>query len=357
MSRSEILAAGKDVMDWVRKGGKPDKPPRSRIWLYRWRAFWLERHYRIMAMPDSSAPRFNYIDGAGLVFIMGFWRAGTTLLHELLATLPGFAAPATWQCMDPSAMVLPWRPNPSIPVQRPMDQVMVSTESPQEDEFALMAMGVPSLYLGFLDPRRLPELTSLLDQDYWIGPGRRWISTLETFLAWCSKEQPRHLVVKSPNHLFRYRALAARYPEAKFIWLLRSPVSLWRSNLTMWTAMVDRYALWKHAGSEIQTFLAVALECYRSLLVDLKEEGFPANHRVLSYEDLLDDPGPELDQLLDFLGLAQDASWLENAIGRVRPSPERTQHGFTEGSPMDLLAEIGDLQRRISSSRARPLRR
>ncbi len=112
-------------------------------------------------------------------------------------------------------------------MRRPMDQVLVSGDSPQEDEFALMAMGVPSVYCGFLDPRRLPTLEEILDQAHWLSTGPFWQQTLESFLSWCKEEGRDRLVVKSPNHLFRYRALALRYPRARFVWILRSPAQLW----------------------------------------------------------------------------------------------------------------------------------
>ena len=66
-------------------------------------------------------------------------------------------------------------------MQRPMDQVTIRADSPQEDEFALTAMGVPSVYRGFLDPRRLPELKSLLDPIFWAEADPSWLKKLEDF--------------------------------------------------------------------------------------------------------------------------------------------------------------------------------
>src|SRR5262245_4144900 len=46
---------------------------------------------RISATPIVHAP----------VFILGHWRAGTTLLHELLGSDPRHACPTTYECFAP----------------------------------------------------------------------------------------------------------------------------------------------------------------------------------------------------------------------------------------------------------------
>ncbi|MEO8496424.1 MAG: sulfotransferase, partial [Planctomycetota bacterium] len=40
------------------------------------------------------------------VFIIGHWRTGTTLLHELLALDPGHTCPTNYQCFVPSHFLL-----------------------------------------------------------------------------------------------------------------------------------------------------------------------------------------------------------------------------------------------------------
>ena len=40
------------------------------------------------------------------IFILGHWRTGTTLLHELLVQDERHAFPTTYQCMDPNHFLL-----------------------------------------------------------------------------------------------------------------------------------------------------------------------------------------------------------------------------------------------------------
>ena len=58
MSGSPLLAAGRDLTDWLCLGGKPDNAPAAVLWLYRWRAFWLERSYSLLQNTGLAAQTF-----------------------------------------------------------------------------------------------------------------------------------------------------------------------------------------------------------------------------------------------------------------------------------------------------------
>lgn len=115
------------------------------------------------------------------VVIVGLWRSGTTLMHELLAAATGFSAPQTWQCMNAANFRLQGQPEGISVVPRPMDGMVVSAASPQEDEFALLTLGVPSAYRAFLMPHRLAALHFTLDQSHWRNDSA-WLEIWEDFL-------------------------------------------------------------------------------------------------------------------------------------------------------------------------------
>src|SRR5262249_40915733 len=86
------------------------------------------------------------------VFIIGHWRSGTTLLHELLIQDRRHAYPNTYQCLEPNHPLVSERLVKAtmpflMPRRRPMDNMAAGWERPQEDEFALAMMGQPSPYL------------------------------------------------------------------------------------------------------------------------------------------------------------------------------------------------------------------
>jgi hypothetical protein len=353
LSGRPLLAAGRDLTDWLCLGGIPDHAPRTALWLYRWRAFWLERSYSLLQRTGPSLQDFPFPEGEGLIFIQGFWRAGTTLFHELLAELPNCAAPRTWQCMDPSAMLTPaGRPSGADAIRRPMDRVIITADSPQEDEFALMAMGVPSVYSGFLDPRRLPELKRLLDPFFWMQADPRWLSTLEAFLAWCREPTRKFLIVKSPNHVFRSPALLTHFSRARFVWILRDPTEIWRSNLKMWRAMIGRYSLWSAQNGELEDFLEAALLAYSNLLEDAYVKGSFRNQPAFSYEALVKDPATVLPAFMNRLGLGAWESMDEKLKTRLLARPQESKENSLppNETPIAILGRLKEIQEAILGS-------
>src|SRR5262249_32655736 len=99
------------------------------------------------------------------IFIIGHWRTGTTLLHELLILDEQHTFPNTYECLEPNHFLLTenlvkrflWF---LVPAHRPMDNMRAGWDRPQEDEFALCMMGQPSPYLMIAFPNRPP-----IDQD------------------------------------------------------------------------------------------------------------------------------------------------------------------------------------------------
>lgn len=354
MSKPAILPAGRELTDWIRTGGKPERASSSILWLYRWRALWLERSYQALLNSGPAAAPFPFADGEGLVFVQGFWRSGTTLLHEILSELPGCTAPRTWQCMDPSAMLTSAaQPRTNQSVQRPMDEVTISLFSPQEDEFALLALGCPSVYRGFLNPRRLPELGPLTNPSYWATESQSWMKVLEAFLAWCRKPDQKRLILKSPNHAFRTFALAEHFPKARFVWILRDPAAVWESNLKMWRAMIERYGLWAVRGRELEEFLELALHAYADLLQAMWGKDCFRVRPAYSYEALIRDPKALLPRLVEELGIGP---WSElplelRASLLARPHSATEQRELSKDAPVALLRRLRDIQDMILHNR------
>jgi hypothetical protein len=203
------------------------------------------------------------------VFVLGLWRSGTTYLHDLLSACPDMLYPATWQCMNPASYRLQSPPARGVAVRRPMDGMTIDNFSPQEDEFALLALGVPSVYRGFLDPRRLPELTRWLEPDSWVSDRPDgWLDEWRQFLTGVADGRPGRLVLKSPNHSFRINALAEAFPAASYVWLARDPIATFLSNRKMWKAMFNRYALWAWDDRVLDEFLCHA---FRSTATCLRQ--------------------------------------------------------------------------------------
>jgi hypothetical protein len=271
-------------------------------WAYRWNQFWFEQNLKMLDASCSPEAALH-----PPVFIMGMWRSGTTFLHDLISTNRALLACTTWQCMNSSIHALR-RPPDVKPLTRPMDGLSISMESPQEDEFALLAQGVPSVYRGFFDPRRLSGLEEWLNPQSWADlPSETWWPRWRRFLASVQRGQDRRLVLKSPNHTFRLRAILRELPQSTFIWILRDPRQVFWSNVKMWKAMFKQYALWQPDEATLDSLLNHFLESalhYSSLALTEATSALPrAQLVVLHFDDLLERPLEVLERIHDQVSL------------------------------------------------------
>jgi hypothetical protein len=126
-----------------------------------------------------------------------------------------------------------------------MDDVQVSLNSPQEDEFGLLALGARSPYEGLLVPRRLREALLLADpHDLPLSDSQRWQQVFRYFLQCVAVScGGRPLVLKSPPHGYRLATLRALIPDARFVLIVRSPEIVFESAVRMWRSLCALYAL------------------------------------------------------------------------------------------------------------------
>ena len=252
-SVATVFPFGRESLNWVQQGGRPTRIGGMQRFMYRWQSYWFEHNLSLQRRlhPISISPF-----ATDPVFILGLWRSGTTFLHDLLGVCPGLICPATWQCMNPSNFRL--RPPPRVgkAMRRPMDGLVIDTFSPQEDEFALLALGAPSVYRGFFDPRRMEELAHWLDPDVWaVDRSINGMTPWREFLAGVAHGKEGRLLLKSPTHTFRIRALMKEFPGAAYVWLVRDPEEVLFSNRKMWVSMFRKYAFWEWDAAELDRFL------------------------------------------------------------------------------------------------------
>src|SRR4030095_4005713 len=104
------------------------------------------------------------------LFIIGHWRSGTTLLHELLTLDQRHTYPTTYECFFPNHFLLTeWYFTRlfrfAVPSRRPMDNMSMSWDRPQEDAFGLCNLGQPSPYLTIAFPNCRPQYPAYFDLE------------------------------------------------------------------------------------------------------------------------------------------------------------------------------------------------
>jgi omega-hydroxy-beta-dihydromenaquinone-9 sulfotransferase len=256
---------------------------------------------------------------AGSIFVLGYWRSGTTLLHEYLCHDDRFGFPSTYACMQPQHFVLTQPAalrRPLRAVRRPMDDVRVTAGSPQEDEFALLALGARSPYEALIAPRRLAEALALGD-PLSLSPRElcHWRKTFLAFLNGVSAvEGGRPLVLKSPPHGYRLGMLRELFPDSYFVLVVRAPEIVYESTVRMWRTLFGVYSM-EAVPPEDDTRTAVLED--RPRFEAKLAEGLaglrPDRTALVRYEELVQDPINVLGGLYEQLQLGGFAK-VESAI-------------------------------------------
>jgi len=278
------------------------------------------------------------------IFVIGHWRSGTTMLHELMVLDERFGYPTTYECLAPRHFLLTGWILPKLlwlllPKKRPMDNMAVSFKHPQEDEFALMSMGAPSPIVRIAFPNDPPPWLEFLDmQDTDADELAKWKSTLLEFVRCETYAKRKPIVLKSPTHTGRIAVLAEMFPGAKFIHITRNPYSLFPSTRRLWMALdaVSGFQLPRH--EHLDEFVFTAFErMYGGF--ERQRDAIDAKHLcTVRYEDLVQDPVREVRQIYETLELG-DFERVRNKIEAYIAEKKSYQPNRHELEP-EIKAEI-----------------
>jgi hypothetical protein len=277
------------------------------------------------------------------LFIVGHWRTGTTLLHELLILDPRHGYPNTYQCLVPNHFLLTEAVGKRclgwiMPSRRPMDNMAAGWDRPQEDEFALCMLGQPSPYLSIAFPNRPPQGGEALElEDLPPRQRREWESAFLRYLRRLTYRDPRRLVLKSPTHSFRIPTLRRLFPDARFVHIVRDPYVVFPSTVNLWRTLYQTH------GLQRPTYEGLEESVFRTFnrLYERIEEGkkllSPRRFHEVRYEDLIADPVGRMAELYDRLELG--------GFEEVRPRLEeylRSQAGYQTNRYPQLAQELRD---------------
>lgn len=296
------------------------------------------------------------------VFILGHWRSGTTLVHNLMTSDPQFTCPTLYQALFPWHFLTTERlakrlTTAFVPSSRPMDNMPVHWDIPQEDEFALCIMTRISPYMWMAEPGNLDSFRRPLDIES-LTPGEQeiWKQALLLLLKKVTACTGKQVVLKSPTHTFRIRTLVKMFPNAKFVYIYRNPYDVFNSSCHLRRTLIEENTLgrpvFKDVESEVITYINRAFEAYESNRTLIPDQ----NLHEIKYEDLAADPlgqmelvyqalniehiddmrqavAPQVEKLKSYKKntFVQDCYWAEAVYDRCRPVFDR----FGYPSPLE----------------------
>ena len=172
------------------------------------------------------------------LFILGHWRSGTTFVHNIFAQDKHFGYTTTYQTVFPHyIMVLQGLFKPIMkwvmPDKRPTDNMELSPDLPQEEEFALGNMTACNYYNFWLFPERMQEYCDrfLTFRDITEEELQEFKATFERLVKislW--NTGGTQYLSKNPPHTGRIKALSELFPRARYIYLMRNPYTVFEST-------------------------------------------------------------------------------------------------------------------------------
>jgi hypothetical protein len=232
------------------------------------------------------------------VFLLGFGRSGTTHLHNLMWLDPNFGVVSNYQAnMHPIALTgRRWLPGlfaDRMPSKRPMDNVAISMDGPQEEEIALVN-STEHAALHFMSfPRELPNIYDRYVCDLGTDETRAeaWKAAyLEVLKKATILSGDRQLVLKTPPNTGRVRVLLEMFPDARFVHIVRNPYRVYQSMRNMYRKILPSQVLQEFDWADIDSWI---VEAYRSLMSKYLDERKlipPENLVEIRYEDLDEHP-------------------------------------------------------------------
>ncbi len=228
-----------------------------------------ERRYRkrLADKPLEHAP----------VFILGHWRSGTTFVHNVLSCDKHFGYNTTYQTVFPHLMMfgqsffkksMSWL----MPDKRPTDNMDLAVDLPQEEEFALANMTPYTYYNFWFLPKYMQEYADkyLTFKDAKPEELEEWKQTFEKLIKislW--NTGGTQFLSKNPPHTARVKEILEMFPDAKFIYLVRNPYTVFESTRSFFTNTIAPLKLQEFSDADIEKNI---LESYEKLYKKYEED-------------------------------------------------------------------------------------
>lgn len=271
-------------------------------WILNWFYIINERKYRKFVPPS---------DVVDPVFIIGHWRSGTTFVHNVISKDPKFGYCTTYQTVFPHLMLwgrgfFRWVMKVVMPSRRPTDSLELTPEQPQEEEFALSNMTPCSFYHFWSFPKQTAELRDkyLVMKDCTPEELSEFKNAqkklIDLALAVSGKKQ---FLSKNPPHTGRVKELLELYPNAKFIYLIRNPYTVYKSTMSFVWNTIQSTKLQDITKEEIEKEI---LASYQALYEKYEADKplIPEGHLYeLRFEDFEKDPVGMAEQIYKALDL------------------------------------------------------
>ena len=244
------------------------------------------------------------------VIIIGHWRTGSTLLHQLMSLDPGFCTPTLFQTTLPDSFLFSrkyYKPVMSriMPKQRPMDNVKSGFDEPQEEEYATFRLSGVSPLERLMFPEGKGYFLNVYNEEKRTSENdtRVWSKAFSLFCRKLYFGNRKRLLLKNPFLSLRINEISSLYPDARFIHIYRNPLKVIPSTIHMWDTVGRQNSLnqnWvKPEVKAVTQYFHKMIESIRKALSVMPKE----NHIEVKYETLVKDPFNGIKYIYEHFGI------------------------------------------------------
>ena len=245
------------------------------------------------------------------VFLLGMGRSGTTHLHYLLSQDPTFGVVTNYQAaMHPIALTgrgwLDTFLSSRIPSRRPMDNVALALDSPQEEELAMATVSEHAAFHFASFPQELPEIYDRYATDLG-GNSSELMHWKNAYMEVLKKATllsgKRRLLLKTPVNTGRVRLLTEMFPGARYVYIVRDPYRVYQSMRNMYRQILPGQTFQSFDWDVIDNWI---LHSYKTMISAYLEQRscIPKEDLVeIRYEDLDESPMELAQSIYQQLGL------------------------------------------------------
>lgn len=243
------------------------------------------------------------------IFVLGHWRSGTTLLHNLMCLDPLLCYPNLIQVYNPHSflylepMITPkMAGNPAE--KRPMDNMKVKFDSPGEDEFALAILSLQSPLLSWPFPRRESYYDRYLTfKDVPANEIEKWKASLLLFCKKLTLKYERQIIFKSPSHTGRIKLLLEMFPNALFIHIHRNPYTVFLSTRKLYETAIPGSYLQKPISEQINEGILRRYKLMYDAFFEERDLIPKGNYLEICFEEFENDLMNSIKNIYQILGL------------------------------------------------------
>jgi hypothetical protein len=251
------------------------------------------------------------------IFILGFYRSGTSYLHDFFTQDDRLGYHSTFEMIFPEIMLTTERwMCPAFDfifrlfrLQDPVHRTPLALRFPGEEDGSMSTSLNPrGAAWGYFFPEKMDEYfrkyvlyegISASEKSAWVNDYLFLLKKISLF------NQGKQLVLKSPPNTARIKLLLSLFPDAKFILIHRNPYEVYASNKRFLKLTHKIYALGKTKSVDIKT---TVLDTYGETMQRYFQEKdlIPKGQLIeMAYNDFVQNP-------VDNMRKAYDALQLDN---------------------------------------------